>query len=93
MRLSTPFWLVLETPLWPQNECFTDLLSLLVDEPLELPQVWNLLVQPNVRKFHRGLGTLHLHAWKPSSLSSERQAFLEWLLRSGPLLFEVVLIP
>ena len=34
--------------LWPQNEWFTDLLSLLADEPLKFPQVWNLLVQPHV---------------------------------------------
>ena len=41
---------------------FADLLPMLVDEPLELLQVWNLLVQPHLQKFHRGLGTLHLHA-------------------------------
>ena len=56
--LSTGLSLVLVASLWPQKEWFTDLLSLLVDEPLELLQVWNLLVQPQVRKFHQGLGTL-----------------------------------
>ena len=62
-----------------QEEWFADLLSLLVDEPLELLQVWNLLVQPHVRNFHRGLGTLRLLVWQLSSVLSERQAFLRRL--------------
>ena len=41
---------------WPEKEWFTDLLSLLVKEPFELPLLWNLLVQPHIRKFHCGLG-------------------------------------
>ena len=69
-------------PLWPQEDWFADLLSLLVDELLELPQVRNLLAQPHVRKFHRGLKTLHHHSWRLSSVSSERQAFLGRLLES-----------
>ena len=32
--------------LWPRKEWFADLLSLLVDIPLELPMPWNLLVHP-----------------------------------------------
>ena len=40
---------------WPQKEWFACLLSPLVDEPLELPQVWNLLVQPHVPKFRHSL--------------------------------------
>ena len=43
---------VLVAPLWPRKEWFADLLSLLVDRPVELPQVWNFLVQPHIRKFH-----------------------------------------
>ena len=44
----------------------------------------------SVRKFHRSLGTLHLHVWKLSSKSSARQAFLKMLqgsqlLTSGDL--------
>ena len=82
VRLSAGLSLVLVAPLWPQKEWFTDLLSLLISEPLKLLQVWNLLVQPHVQKFHRGLGTLHPHTWKLSSVSFERQASLEWLWRS-----------
>ena len=45
------------------------------DEPLKLPQVRNLLVQPHVREFHQGLGILQLYTWKLSSDLSKRQAF------------------
>ena len=41
---------------WPQKELLADLLALLVEEPHELPIVWNLLVQSHIRKFHRRLG-------------------------------------
>ena len=34
----------------------------LVEEPLKLPVLWNLLVQPYVRKFQRRLELLCLHA-------------------------------
>ena len=59
----------------------TDLSSLLVEEPLELPLLWNLLVQPHIWRFHHSLGTLRLHAWKLSSILSERLAFQERLRR------------
>ena len=41
-----------------------------------------LLVQPYIWKFHCSVGTLHLHMWKLSNVSSERLAFRERLLRS-----------
>ena len=44
--------MILMASLWPQKEWFMDLLSLLVKETLEPPMLWNLLVQPLVRKFH-----------------------------------------
>ena len=47
--------MILVAPLWPQKEWFIDLLALLVEEPLELPMPWKLLVQPYMRKF-MGLG-------------------------------------
>ena len=43
--------LVLIAPFWPQKEWFVDLLALLIEKPLELPLLWNLLIQPHVRKF------------------------------------------
>ena len=57
------------------SEWFEDLLAFLVAEPLELPGIWNLLVQPHFGKYHhRGLETLRLNEWSLSSVSSERQA-------------------
>ena len=41
-----------------------------------------LLVQPYIWKFHCSVGTIHLHMWKLSNVSSERLAFRERLLRS-----------
>ena len=55
--------MIVVAPLWPQKEWFIDP-SLLMDIPLEL---WNLLVQPHIQKFHRGLESLYVHAWKLSS--------------------------
>ena len=66
---STGILLILVASLWPQKESFVDLPLLLVDEALELPQVWNLLVQLHMQKFHRDL------AWRLSSISSERRAY------------------
>ena len=62
---------------------FPYLVALLVEEPLELPMLWNLLVQPHVRKFHRGLELLCLHTWNLSSDSSTRQAFVRRLHKSS----------
>ena len=67
--------LILVAPLCTQREWFVDLLDLFVAEPLKLPRVWNLLVQPPIRRYHRGLETLWLHAWILSSDLSERLAF------------------
>ena len=67
--------LVLIAPLWPQKEWYANLLDLLVDEPLELPLLWNLLVQLYVRKFHHSLETLRFHVWRLSSVLSKRLAF------------------
>ena len=39
-------------------------------------EVWNLLVQPHVRKFRYILGTLHLHTWRLSSNLSTMRDFL-----------------
>ena len=73
---STGSSMVLVAPLWPQKEWFAQLVFL-VEEPLGLPMLWNLLVQPHVRKFQRGLQKLQLNTWELSSDLSERQALRE----------------
>ena len=72
---STGLSLILVALLWLQKEWYADLLSLLVDESLELRQIRNLLVPPHTRTFHRSLGTLHLHTWRLSSDSSASGVF------------------
>ena len=72
---------LLVTLFWPQKEWFPDLLAILMEEPLKLSMLWNLLVQPHIRKFHCGLKIFCLHSWKPSSVSSKRLAFWARLWR------------
>ena len=91
--VSTSLLLILVAPLWPQKEWFANLMSLLVDELLELSQIWNLLGQPHMQKFHRGLWTLCLHTWRLSSLLSERRAFLGRLRELQLLISGVPLQP
>ena len=67
--LSARLSLVLVAPCWPQKDWFADVLTPLLAEPLKLPQLRSLLVQP--------------HTWKLSSNSSERLAFCEELQRSS----------
>ena len=61
--------MILVALLWPHQEWYLDLLFMLVDEPLDLPKIWNLLIQPHVMKFHRDLNIVRLHTWKLSSSS------------------------
>ena len=75
--MITPnFRLTLVAPLWPHAEWFPDLLSLLVEEPREIPPWHNLLRQPLVERYHRSVESLALHGWRLSSISCEREAFL-----------------
>ena len=55
------------------SELFLDLLSLLMDKTLQLPLVWNLLVQLYMRKFHQGLNPIRLYAWTLSDNLTGRQ--------------------
>ena len=42
--------MILVAPLWPQKEQHPNLLDHLVEEPIEYPRLWNLLVQLYVQK-------------------------------------------
>ena len=74
----------LVAPLWPQADWFLLLLDLLVDSPRELPQWTSLLRQPHRHLYHSHPEVLRLHAWRLSSVSSEREAFRARLLFSCP---------
>ena len=49
---------------------FSDLFVLLMEEPVRLLTIWNLLVQPHV-KYHQWLEEIKLHSWKLSSNSGK----------------------
>ena len=69
--------MTLVAPLWSENAWFADLLLLLTQPPLALPLWDRLLLQPHFNRFHGGVHGLNLHTWRPSSVSSESQAFRE----------------
>ena len=80
VRASEGLEVTLIAPFWPQREWFPDLLDLLVDVPLSLPERHDLLRQPHFHRFHRGLPVLRLHAWRLSSSPPCMKASLEtWL--------------
>ena len=60
---------------WPLLEWLSDLLSLLVDFPREIPPCETLPCQPRSRGYSLNVLALNLHAWRLSSMSFEREAF------------------
>ena len=80
LRASHHCDLTLIAPFWPQREWFPDLLELLSDIPIELPERQDLLRQPHFHLFHENLQMLRLTAWRLSSDSHAKQASLkQWL--------------
>ena len=80
IRQSQGLEVTVIAPFWPQREWFPDLLDLLVDVPLTLPERPDLLRQPHFHRFHLGLHGLRLHAWRLSSGTPCMKASLEtWL--------------
>ena len=69
LRSSSGVLLTVIAPYWPQRPWFPDLLDLVVDGPVALPQSRDLLRQPHFHRFHLGLSRLCLHAWRLSSNS------------------------
>ena len=71
-------------PVWLQKEWFPDFMALLVGELLELSMLWNLLVQPHIRKV-MGLGSMSFLGWKLLSDLSTGQAFVKRLRKLSQL--------
>ena len=67
LRSSSGFLLNIIVPYWPQRPWFPDLLDLMVDGPVALPQSRDLLRQPHFHRFHLGVFRLSVHAWRLSS--------------------------
>ena len=55
--------LILVAPCWPTRPWFSDVLTLLVDQPLPLPLRSDLVVQPLSEILHPRPAVLHLTAW------------------------------
>ena len=72
LRSSSGVLLTIVAPYWPQRPWFPDLLDLVVDGPVALPQSRDLLRQPHFHRFHLGVSRLCLHAWRLSSDSPAR---------------------
>ena len=63
LRSPSGVLLTIVAPYWPQRPWFPDLLDLLVDGPVALPQSSDLLRQLHFLRFHMGVSRLCLHAW------------------------------
>ena len=64
LRSSSGVLLTIVAPYWPQRPWFPDLLDLVVDGPVALPQSRDLLRQPHFHRHHLGVSGLSLHAWR-----------------------------
>ena len=67
LRSSSGVLMTLIAPFWPQRPWFPDLLDLVVDGPISLPNCRDLLSQPHFHCHHLGTDKLSLRAWRLSS--------------------------
>ena len=77
LRSSSGVLLTIVAPYWPQRPWFPDLLDLVVDGPVALPQSRDLLRRPHFHRFHLWVSRLCLHAWRLSRIHPRR-----WILRA-----------
>ena len=63
LRSPSGVLLTIVAPYWPQRPWFPDLLDLLVDGPVALPQPSDLMRQLHFLRFHLGVSRLCLPAW------------------------------
>ena len=88
IRESLNVQVILIAPFWPQQAWFPDLLDLLTEEPRSLPPWGDLLTTTLDQKECLRVNTLRLHAWRLSSISSEREIFQKKLPQFSPLAIE-----
>ena len=67
--------LIVIAPYWPKQSWFSSLLENLIDLPLQIPYMRQLLRQDG--QFHKWPEVFNLHAWKVSSDSQLQEAFLQ----------------
>ncbi|XP_066962237.1 uncharacterized protein [Macrobrachium rosenbergii] len=67
-------------PFWPQRPWFPDLLDLLTEVPVFIPERRDSLKQPHFHNFHRNLRVLKLAVWRlPSERPVIRDSLKQWL--------------
>ena len=71
--------LILIAPHWPRRHWYPDLLKLLVDYPIKLPTVKNLLHQPLTKIVHPNPEIFKLTVWPLLTESLKREVFLNKL--------------
>ena len=71
--------IVLVAPLWPNRSWFTELLNLLVSQPICLPVSPDRLEQLQGKFLHQNTRLLALHAWELSNNPLEMRSFQEKL--------------
>ena len=70
-----PCQVILIAPHWPRRHWYPELLQLCIAEPIRLPEIANLLSQPNSIIYHPGSKVFSLNAWLLSTDSSRQEAF------------------
>ena len=69
--------IILIAPFWTRQPWFPILTQLLVDYPVRLPEISDLISQPRSRLYHQNVSMLKLTAWRLSADSWLRKAFLD----------------
>jgi hypothetical protein len=66
---------ILIAPMWSRREWYPLLIDMLIQEPLMLPRMHDLITQDQGRMIHSNLEVLSLVAWKVSGIDCLQQAF------------------
>ena len=69
--------IILIAPFWTRQPWFPILTQLLVDYPVRLPEISNLISQPRSRLYHQNVSMSKLTAWRLSADSWLRKAVLD----------------
>ena len=70
-----PCQVILIAPQWPRRHWYPDLLQLCIANPIRLPEIHNLLSQPNTIIYHPDPKEFSLNAWLLSTDTSQQAAF------------------
>jgi hypothetical protein len=71
--------MILITPFWPSRAWFPPLLDMIVDDPIQLPILPDLLTQDKGRQWHPNPGVWSPVAWRVSNVTSKVKGYRERL--------------